>query len=195
MPSIFYLVAVLVVAFLSITVGFRRGITQQIASLLGLGFGAVAARVLTPQLSSGWEWTERFSPAPEFNEFTANLLCAVVIYCVTYFLFSIISPILRSALSVVEKGMFNRILGAFFSLFKNLLWLSIILNLFLCLNAESGLLRFERSNDGNLVAAVMAMTPAILGCYGAEDFAHFHQLKEAKKISCNFNGCYNVINT
>lgn len=190
----FYLALVLLVAFVAIAAGFRRGITGQPASLLGFGFGAVAARVLTPDLSDSFKWVEAITPEPEFNEFARNLVCAVVIYFTVFWIFAILSKVLRGALSVFDVGMFNRLLGAFFSLVKNLLWLSIIFNLMLCFKAESRLLRYERSNDGNLVAAVMALTPAILGCYGGEDFAHFHQLKEAKLISCNFKVSENVIN-
>lgn len=194
MADIFYLALVLIVAFVAVAAGFRQGITRQIASLLGLAFGAVAARILTPEFADSFRWTERVGQAPEFNEFTANLVCGVIIYTVTYAVFFLLGGILKSAVSVFEVGMFNRLLGAFFSLVKNLLWLSILFNLFLCFSPESRLIRYERSNDGNLVAAVMAMTPAILGCYGAEDFAHFHQLKEAKSISCNFMDYKNVIN-
>lgn len=181
--NIFYLGIVLLVALVSLAIGFRRGITMQLASLLGMAFGAVAARILSPELEGSFNWVEKYTPAPEFNEFAMNLMAGCVIYTVVYGLFMIFSRILQGALSIFSIGMFNRILGAFFSLLKNLLWLSIFLNLLICFKSESGLLRYERANDGNLVASVMELTPAILGCYGGEDFAHFHQLKEAKSIS------------
>lgn len=187
-----YLAIVLLVAFLAIAVGFRNGITRQIASLLGLAFGTVAARVLSPQFSSSFLWVERFTPDPYFNDFAVNLVCSVSIYLVVFFCFNFLSGIFSGALSVFRVGMFNRLLGGFFSLVKNLLWLSIIFNLLICFHSESQLLRYERSNDGNLVAAVMEITPAILGCYGGEDFAHFHQLKEAKSISCNSWRSHNI---
>ena len=193
--NLFYFIIVFLVAFVSIATGFRRGMTNQIASLLGFAFGAVAAKVLTPQFSLYFLWVEHISPDPDFNEFAVNLVCSVSIYAVVYWIFAIFSNILRVALSVFEIGMLNRLLGSFFSLLKNLLWLSIFLNLLICFKSESELLRYERANDGNLIAAVMELTPAILGCYGGEDFAHFHQLKEAKLIShqyvpCNINGFY-----
>lgn len=183
MLNLFYLLIVLLVAFVSIAIGFRRGITQQLSSVLGLAFGAVAARILEPELSPSFLWVQKFTPDPDFNEYAINLVCSCSIYIIVYWLFALISGILRGALSVFEVGMFNRLLGGFFSLLKNLLWLSIFLNILICFKSESGLLRYQRANDGNLVAAVMELTPAILGCYGGEDFAHFHQLKEAKTIS------------
>ena len=186
MVNIFYIGLILVVAFFAIGSGFRKGLTGQLASLLGFGFGAVGARILTPEYVESFQWTSNISQAPEFADFTANLVCAIVIYTLIYWLFSLLSLILRKAMSIIEVGIFNRIIGAFFSLTKNLLWLSIFFNLLLCLSPSSRLLRYERANDGNLVAAVIAITPAILGCYGGEDFAHFNQLKDAKFISCNY---------
>ena len=206
MVNTLYLLITLAVALFAIITGFRRGITGQMSSVLGFSFGAVAARIGAPEFSKYFYWTEKVGQAPEFNEFSANLVCAITIYTAFFWIFSLTSGIFRGAFSVVTVGMFNRLLGSFFALVKNLLWVSILYNLLLCFNPGSGLLRYERANDGNLVSAVMSLTPGILGCYGAEDFAHFHQLKEAKSISqnklkrCptewesrNFKGIYNVI--
>lgn len=193
MAPVVYISLIIIVAFYGIGMGFRRGITGQAGSLLGFGFGCVFARVMTPDFSEKFRWSEALSPAPEFNAISSGLLCAVTIYIVVYLLFSPVTFILRGLFALIEVGMLNRIAGAFFSLVKNLLWLSIIFNLLICFCPSSRLLDYERANDGNLVAAVMRFTPALLGCYGADDFAHFHQLKEAKKISCNFNQERNVI--
>lgn len=198
LPHIFmqytlYPALVLVVSFMGIISGFRNGITSQFASLLGFAFGVVAARVIAPDLTYLFIDTAKATQEPEFQAYTTNLLAAVFVFSVTFFIFSFLSPILKAALSIINIGMFNRLIGVFFSLLKYLLWLSIALNLLLCFRPDCGLLRFETSNDGNLVAAVLDLTPACLGCFGAEDFAHFNQLKEAKSISCNFNGENDVI--
>lgn len=186
MANIVYSLLILAVAISSIWRGFRLGITRQIASLLGLTFGGVFARVLTPVLSPYFMWASNLSQAPEFSDFSVNMVCAVVIYSVVFALFYLLTPLVNLILSAIRVEMANRLAGTFFALLKNLLWLSIFMNLLVCFVPGSGLLRFEKANDGNLMAAVMALTPAILGCYGAEDFAHFHQLKEAKSISCNY---------
>lgn len=193
MINALYFVAVLIVAIFAIISGFRKGITNQLSSLLGFSFGVVSARIFTPEFAQYFEFCASISQAQEFADITVNLICAVIIYVVIYGFFSIFSGILRQAVAVFDVGILNRILGSCFSLVKNLLWLSIILNLALCMSEKSDLLRYEKANDGNLVAAVMAMTTTFLGCYGAEDFAHFYQLKEAKSISCNFNREINVI--
>lgn len=193
MVNAIYLILVILVGLYSLAAGFRKGITHQLTHLLGFSFGAVAARVLTPDFSHHFNFTASLSQAPEFADFTANLVCASVIYAVAYAFFTLFTPLFKLVSNVIPVGIFNRILGSFFALTKNLLWLSIAFNLMLCISPASRLLIYEKANDGNLVAAVMAITPAILGCYGAEDFAHFNQLKHAKTISCNFKASPDVI--
>ena len=183
MEKIFYPGIVLAVALVATIYGFRKAFTGQISSLLGFAFGAVSARVFTPRLESGVAtWISGWCD-PDFIAFVANMICAVGIYSCVFLLFSLTSGIFRGAFSVFEVGMFNRIAGAFFSLVCNLLWLSIFLNLYLCLSPGSGLMRYEISDDGNMVAAVMAFTPRVLGCVGADDFAHKVQLQKAATIS------------
>ena len=185
MVNAFYSILVILVALTAIARGFRTGITRQFSSLLGLAFGAVAARVFSPQLSGHFLWAANFSQAPEFSDFTVNLVCNVVIYTVVFAGFYLTTPLFRIIFSVLEVGILNRILGAFFTLLKNILWLSIALNLLLCFSSRSGLLDYERSNDGNMVGGVLDLTSLVLGCYSAEDFAIFNQLKHAKTISYN----------
>lgn len=185
MGDILYPAIVVIVAVYAIISGYRKGITNQLASVLGFGFGVVASKILTPEFADSFSKIGSLTSSPEYVEQATQLVCAVTIYFVVFWLFSLFSGILKAALSVFEVGILNRLAGSFFSLVKNLMWVSIVLNLVLCFNGQSGLLRYERADDGNIVAATMAMSPAILGCYGAEDFSYYHQLEEAKTISCN----------
>ena len=195
MADVVYPALVLIVSILGIIYGFRRGITGQISSLLGFGFGAVCARVFAPRYASSIEpWISSISE-PYFLPLVTNLLCASGLFIFVYAFFSLSSSIFRDAMSVFEIGMFNRLVGTFFSLTISLLWLSIILNICIALFPDSSLMKYEKSDDGNMVAVVMALTPSILGCYGADDFAHRVQLKHAKTISCNFKHRENVINS
>lgn len=194
MANAVYVIIIVLVGLYSLARGFRIGITPKLWQLLGFAFGAVCARVLSPVWADNFHRMARAAAPPEFSSIVADMLCSVSIYTCVYLLFFLTSPFLSKALAVIEVGIFNRLLGAFFTLVKNLLWISILLNLALVMIPGSDLLQYEKADDGNLVASVISLTPAILGCYGGEDFAHFHQLKEAKSISCNFQHRYDVIN-
>ena len=188
-----YLIILIIAALWGIVVGFRKGISGQLGFLLAMGFGIVTARIFAPLYSDSFMGVATGLCEEEYAPLLANILCAAVFYAVTYAVISISNPILNSAMSVFDKGMLNRLAGAFFGLVNWLLWVSIAYNILICIVPGSSLLYYEKSDDGNLVGAVMAMTPAFLGCYGAEDMAHRVQLHDASFISRNFNKKENVI--
>ena len=193
MNNLAYAVLVLVVALWSIFRGFRLGITRQLSSLLGLAFGSVCARVFTSQYCMYADKLVRGIAEPHYVGLVSNLVCAVCIFIIVFLLFNLTKGIFRRIMSVFHVGILNRMIGSFFCLVCNLLWLSIFFNLLICLRPDSGLMLYEKSDDGNMIAAVMAMTPAILGCRGAEDYAHEVQLREASTISRNYNESESVI--
>lgn len=187
MQDVVYLGIILIVAAYSAINGFRKGLTKQLANLLGAGFGAVAARVLAPGWSHSFQDIARMMNHGQFPAFTSEVVCAVCIYGFVYFLFAIFAGVLHSAMAVFQTGMFNRLLGMFFCIFKNLMWVSVGYTLLLCFNPDNGLVKYAGRYDGNIVEGVMQICPALLGCPGAEDLSHLLQLREAAKISCNFN--------
>lgn len=188
-----YMILTVVVAVASIIYGFSRGITGQISYVLGFAFGAVAARVLTPVFLPYFDNPASLLSEDYYRELAATVFCAATVYVAVFLLFSLTTRIFRGALSVFDVGMFNRLVGAFFSLTAGLMFLSIAFTLLLCTNPDCGLLSYETSDDGNLAAAVMDLMPAVLGCPGADELAHLVQLKQAASISCNFNAIPNVI--
>lgn len=193
MASGFYMILAIAVALAAIIYGFWRGLSGQLASLLGFAFGIVAARIFTPEFHFYFkDFVSVFVEEP-YEELAANAFCASAIYIATFLLFNLFSPILRGALSVFDVGILNRIAGALFSLTAALLLVSIFFTLLLCVNPDCGLLNYEKSDDGNLAAAIMDMTPAFLGCQGADELAHLVQLQQAATISYNFNDPQNVI--
>ena len=193
MANGFYLILAIAVALVSIFYGFWKGISGQLAALLGFAFGVVAARVLTPEYHDHFNNISSILVEEPYEELAAHTFCAAAIYIVTFLLFCLFTPILRGALSIFDVGILNRIAGGIFSLTANLLLLSIFYTLLLCINPNCGLLKYEKSDDGNLAAAIMDMTPAFLGCQGADEIAHLVQLQQAATISCNFNPSQNVI--
>lgn len=193
MTTTIYLTIILFVAGYSVIAGFRRGLMGQFSGLLGMAFGIVGARVLTPEFYCSFKpWLGSITP-DNFINFSSQLICAVLIYAFIYLLFSIFAKILNSAVSMLFEGMLNRLAGSFFCITKNLLWVSILYTLILCFNRQSGLLAYAGQDDGNMIGAVMELTPAFLGCGGANDLYHLIQMKDAATISCNFSKQENVI--
>lgn len=82
-----------------------------------------------------------------------------------------------------DRTILDNLGGSLFAILRNMLFLSIALNLLVALDAHSVLLRSARSDDGNTVLETMLLSPALLGGENVEELAHKIQLEEAKKIS------------
>lgn len=183
MEKIIFPSVVIVFAFISVFYGFRKGITNQIPSLLGVAFGAVAVRVLIPDYSFGFHNIIPVKIDSSYIRYTDNFISGALLYTVVYFLSEFFFGVFSKLISVLGKGILNRIAGAVFALFKNLLWLSLFFNMILCLNPDSVLINYEKSADGNIVSGVLEMTHVVIGCPGAEYLVHLIQLKDASTIS------------
>lgn len=183
MEIIIFPSVVILIAFVSILYGFRKGITSQLPSLLGVAFGSVASRVLLPDYSIGFHKFIPWTIDRTFYNYTDDFLSSLLLFTIVYFLSVFFFRIFSRLLSILGKGILNRITGSVFALFKNLLWLSLFFNFILCLNPQSVLINYEKSDDGNIVSGVLDMTHAVIGCPGAAQLAHLLQLKEASTIS------------
>lgn len=183
MDKIIFPASIIIIAFVSIFYGFRKGITHQIPSLLGVTFGAVAVRVFIPEYSIEFHNLIPVNVDKTYFKYIDNFISSALLYSIVYFLSTFFFGVFSKLISILGKGILNRITGAVFSLFKNFLWLSLLFNLLLCLNPNSILLNYEKSDDGNIVSGVLEMTHAVIGCPGAEYLVHLVQLKDASTIS------------
>lgn len=193
MSDLLYHILIIAVAFIALAKGFKSGFTGQISAILGFAFGIVCAHIFSTQGESFFRMILPGVKDCVGSSFIYSLLSAVSIYVIVFYLFKILTKVLRSAMEVFNVGMLDSILGAAFSLVKYLLVLSIFLNLLLCVSPNSGLMKYARADDGNIVEGVVLLAPALLGCFSAEDLSHILQLWEAKKISVNRSATPRVI--
>jgi len=187
MSDAIYHIIVMAVAAIAVIKGFRSGFTGQVSGILGFAFGAVCAHVFDTQAE---EFVRMLLPGIQGrlgSAFIYSVLSAAMVYVMVYFLFKMLTKVLKSAMQVFYVGMLDSLMGAVFCLMKYMLMLSIIYNLILCVNPESRLLRYADADDGNVVECVLLIAPGLLGCGSCEDLSHLIQLREAKKISCNIN--------
>lgn len=183
MAKIILTVIILGVAFYSIVLGFRKGLTNCVPSLIATAFGVASVRIFTSGTLAPLHTFIPWNFEPAYLEFVDNFLWAALIYSAVYIALKVFCSIFSRLLSIIPVGMFNRIVGSLFMLFKNLLWLSLLFNLILCFSPEIGLLDYEKSNDGNLIAGILDLAHAVTGCVSADYLSHLVQLKEASFIS------------
>ncbi|GEM_PF-639002 len=195
MSDAIYHIIVMAVAAIAVIKGFRSGFTGQVSGILGFAFGTVCAHVFDTQSE---EFVRAVLPGIEGklgSAFIYSVLSAALVYVGVYFLFKILTKVLRSAMQVFYVGMLDSLMGSAFCLMKYMLMLSIVYNLILCVNPDSRLLKYANADDGNVVECVLLIAPGLLGCGSCEDLSHLIQLREAKKISCNINCVPDVIET
>lgn len=183
MSDIIFHIIVIAVAVLAIFRGFRRKLTNQISSVLGFSFGIVGAHVFAPEIEP---FIRDFIPVFEgrvTESFAYSFISAAVIYLISLTLFSIFTRVLRSALQVFETNVLDAVFGALYTTALYLFNLSLLYNLFVCIDPGSSLVKLTADDDGNLVEGIVLYAPSALGAENVNDLAHKIQLLEAKKIS------------
>lgn len=183
MSSILYHLVVIAVALLGIVRGFRMRFTGQVPALIGMAFGVVCARMFCEPVQHYLYSVMPSAAASVEGDFISGNIACALIYTPAYFLFKLLTLVVGVVLRRFDTGMFDNIAGAAAGLLRYMMLLSISYNLLLCLNPRSELLRYARSDDGNVVREVMLLAPALDGCQSVETLGHLLQLEDAKKIS------------
>lgn len=179
---IYHLIAI-IFAILAITKGYRKGFRRQLPLIIGMCFGVVCARIFCMPVEEGLrELLPSIAKRPE-SDYVYSILSRGIIYIVIYEIFSFCTGFLRLLMRTFSSGVLDSIIGAVFTLTRYMLMLSIGYNFLLCWQTDSQLLRYAKSDDGNIIEGVMLVAPALLGGESVDDLAHTLQLEAAKCIS------------
>lgn len=178
-----YPLLVIAVAIFAVVRGYRRGLTGQVTSVLGLAFGVVCAHIFIPGLQDTMQTIVGAKHYALGGDFLTTNLAGGVIYIGIYLLFRLITKILRNLSFLKSSDLLNSIIGVVFCLCNYLLMLSICLNIIVGWDPESSLMHDGKADDGNIVGLVMQIAPPVLGSDSFDDFAYQVQLRDAKKIS------------
>ena len=114
-------IILLSVIALGVVLGFLRGALKQLASLLGLVVGLLAARALYASVA------ERVFSHVTDNPSVAQLLSFVAIWLAVPLLFWLAAALLTKMMEAVSLGWLNRLLGAALGAAKYALCISLLL--------------------------------------------------------------------
>lgn len=178
-----YHIVILLLATLGIVGGFRKGLARQTPKFIGFCFGVLCAHIFRAPVEEAVRsvipWFDGTVKAP----FAYSVLTVSVIFLAVYEIFGFVTGFLKYVISPLGGSILDSIAGAAFMLFRYMMMISIVYNAFLCVKTDSTLLRYAKSDDGNIVEETMLLAPAVLGGEDVEDLAHAIQLEEAKRIS------------
>lgn len=186
-----YSIVLILILMMAVWNGWRKGMVYQIASLLGLGFGIVAARIFSDSLAphvESWLPVAADSATPGMTpvrEYMVELVSASVIFAGVYLAFRIFAGLLNSALQLLHMGAINSIVGAAFCFCKWVLLMSIALNLWMGINPKSGLLKPCTDGDGNIIELVMAVAPALLNTISPDELEHSIRVEQARSLEAS----------
>lgn len=184
-----YSLFIILILLFALYIGWQKGMVNQIASLLGLAFGFVAARLLYEPMSTLidpiFPEPEQFAQEPFgtlLRRYTLYMTSAIVVFVVVYLLFKLFGSVITSALQYIHTGAINSILGSGFSFIKWTLLTSILLNVWIIFKPESELAAHCNDGDGNIVELIVSVAPALFGTEGPADLEHYHRLQQAKQM-------------
>lgn len=193
MAALYQILAIAVIA-IGVLRGIKRGATGQIDSLLGLGFGLTAARILHEDIAEYimHQWPEICIAADPL--FLPEAIGTMMVFAIFYAVMIAIGPLLYRILASLHGGVINIMVGVVIGVAKYVVMLSFVFNILIGINPSSALLKSAEGDDGNLSEGVLLVAPAFTGTQNFEDYAHAIQMAEAAKISCNQKAPCSVIN-
>ena len=116
------------------------------------------------------------------GDYIYSVLAAGCIYLTVYAVVCTVTSFLRIIFRW-KPGLLGSIGGSIFCLVNYMMMLSVVYNFWLGMKPHSDLMKYAKSDDGNIVEVVMLFSPALLGGESVEDLAHQFQLDEARYIS------------
>jgi membrane protein required for colicin V production len=116
------MMTVVILAFCVIR-GIFRGLIKEVSSIVGVLAGFYAAYTYYPQIAGFLKrWMEQAA--------YANIISFLVLFCLVFFIISIIGVIIKYVMNIAFMGWFDRICGAVFGCIKGLLIVSVLLMIF-----------------------------------------------------------------
>lgn len=179
---LYHLVAIIVL-IVGLMRGFRKGFFRQTPFLIGFCFGVICARLFSEPVESAIRNLMPSLLSRAECDYICSSIARGLVFLFIYEIFSVVTGFLRLLFRSFRSGVLDSICGMVFTAVRYLLVLSIVLNWLLCVRPRGTLLRYAKSDDGNIIEEVMLIAPGILGGESVEDLAHTLQLEDAKCIS------------
>lgn len=125
---------ILIIVGLGFLFGIKKGFIKQLATLLGVITGLLAAKILYVSLA------EKISPMLNDSITLAQTIAFIAIWIAVPLVFSLIASMLTKALEIVSLGWLNRLLGAVLGALKYLLLLSILISVIEFIDSDNKLI-------------------------------------------------------
>lgn len=157
-------IIILIVTVGALVYGFWRGFIVQLGAVAGLIVGVLACRLFGDSLAV---WIGDVLPSLSDNVGTAMLInrtiAYVILFIVCYCSVRLLASLVKTITSALFLGVFDRILGALFSLLQWMIVLSLVVNFICLISPNSTFIAESTLANGHAIGAVRDLAPAILG--------------------------------
>ena len=137
-------IVILVIVGAGVVVCFMKGFIRQLASILGLIVGLLAAKALYASLA------EKLCPTITDSMTVAQLLAFVIIWIAVPLTFTLVASLLTKAMEAVSLGWLNRWLGSGLGALKFLLLTSLIICVIEFIDADNTLISKTKKEESVL---------------------------------------------
>lgn len=134
-------IIILVILAAGALMGFRKGFIKQLASLLGLVVGLLAARALYGQLA------EKLCPTVTESLGVAQMLAFALIWLAVPLIFALVASLLTRAMEAISLGGVNRLLGLVLGTAKYGLFICLLAGLLEFLDTDNVLVSRQAKNQ------------------------------------------------
>lgn len=167
-------IAILVVLGASLIYGLYKGIISQLASLGGIILGIVACRVFASDMGP---LVMQTFPNTFTNETTAAIAGNVLLFLLVFFTVGAFASLARKLTHTLLLGWLDHLLGCVFCVFKWLLVMSIVLNVWYMISPTSPIFTTSRLMDGEMLRWIVGLAPELMGVVGDQFKEMLHSLQ------------------
>lgn len=157
-------IIILVFVAVGLATGLYKGFISQLGSIAAIVLGIIACRLwgdVAVGVVSGW-----LDPSPEYSSWTVygvTIIGYVLLFVVVYLAVIVLARLLHRLSHVMLMGPIDHIAGALLGIFKWVLLLSVLVNLWLVCSPGSKAVEDSRLAGGKVAAWVKGFAPSLLG--------------------------------
>lgn len=140
--------------------GLYRGFIKQLSSLAAIALGVIGCRLFGNDVGV---MAMSLMPDTLNNPTIANFIGIAILFILIYLTVELIASLLHSLSHALMLGWLDHLLGSVFSLFKWLLILSIILNVWELVSPQNPIFSNSTLMDGEMLPGIMNIAPKLLG--------------------------------
>ncbi len=140
--------------------GLYRGLIKQLSSLAAIACGVMGCRLFGDDVSL---LAMPLMPDTLNNPTIANFISIAILFILIYLTVELIASLLHSLSHALMLGWLDHLLGTVFCLFKWLLILSIILNVWQLVSPQNPIFSNSTLMDGEMLPGIMNIAPMLFG--------------------------------